>query len=331
MHENTIDIVIPTYNRSAQLRLAIESALGQTKDNFNLYVLDNQSTDDTPQVCAEYEDRGLIYIRNQSNLGMVGNWNRALLVGDANLLLILHDDDELAPEFLATTLPMIEDTKGAVFLHSAATIINADGKRQFDRVLDLPAEMSGDEFFIRFLNGKMGVICPSVIYNRKLIPSSYKFQHELPFTADLFFFIGASEFGSVLYCDKPYFRYRVHDASTTSSLVKSIDRKIADRGHASSFLQSQVDRRAVPEKFKVNAGKSYRLAALSADVWFTRRLGGSYGDVLHVARKTISAEPDLLRCPRFYALLTMALLPSAIVRGVAFVKRRISSAVRLPK
>ena len=329
MEINKIDIVIPTYNRSNQLRMAIESVLGQTTTDFKLYVLDNQSTDDTPQVCAEYAARDLTYIRNPSNLGMVGNWNRALTVGDATLLLILHDDDELAPDFLATTLPMIAGAKGVAFLHSAATVINGDGKRQFDRILDLPTEMSGDEFFCRFLKGKMSVICPTVIYNRKLIPAGFRFQEELPFTADLFFFIGASEFGGVLYCDKPHFRYRVHDGSTTSSLVKSIDKKIADRAHASAYLQAQADRRAVPEKFKVGAGKSYRLAAMSADVWFTRRLGGSYSDVFHVGRKTISADPDLLRYPRFYAQLTMALLPSAILRGLAFVKRRISSVVRL--
>ncbi|MFX0543396.1 glycosyltransferase family 2 protein [Roseovarius sp. S4756] len=325
MDNNTIDIVIPTYNRSGQLRLAIESALAQTMGGFNLYVLDNCSTDDTEEACAEFKSRGVTYIRNPSNLGMVGNWNRALMLGDAPYLLILHDDDELTPEFLATTVPMIARAEGAAFLHSAATIINRDGKRQFHRTLDLPSEMSGNEFFTRFLNGKMSVICPTVIYNRKVIPSSYRFQEELPFTADLFFFIGASGFGSVLYSDKPYFRYRVHEASTTSSLVKSIDRKIADRVHASAYLQGQADQRAVPNNLKAGAGKSYRLAALTADVWFTRRLGGSYGDVLHVARRTVSAEPDLLCYPRFYAQLSMALLPSAVLRGLAFVKRRMIS------
>lgn len=331
METNKIDIVIPTYNRSTQLRLAIESVLRQTTTDFKLYVLDNQSTDDTSQVCAEYAARDLTYIRNPSNLGMVGNWNRALTVGDATLLLILHDDDELAPDFLATTLPMIAGARGVAFLHSAATVVNGDGKRQFDRILDLPTEMPGDEFFRRFLNGEMSVICPTVIYNRKLIPAGFKFLEELPFTADLFFFIGASEFGSVLYCDKPHFRYRVHDGSTTSSLVKSIDKKIVDRAHASAYLQAQADRRSVPKKLKVRAGESYRLAAMTADVWFTRRLGGSYRDVLHVVRKVISAEPDLLRYPRLYSQIAKALLPFTILRGLTFIKRCISSTVRLRK
>lgn len=322
MNNRNIDIVIPTYNRSGQLRLAIESVFAQTVGDFNLYVLDNCSTDDTAEIASHYESRGLTYIRNPSNLGMVGNWNRALTVGNAPYLLILHDDDELAPEFLATTLPMIEREEGAAFLHSAATIINENGKQQYDRILNLPPSMPGNEFFTRFLKGKMSVICPSVIYNRKVIPSSFHFNEKLPFTADLFFFIGASAYGRVLYSSKPYFRYRVHASSTTSSLVKSIDKKIADRALASVYLQAQADLRAVPDNFKVGAGKSYHLAALSADVWFTRRLGGSYGDVVHVVQKTVSAKPELLRYPRFYMRLAMALLPISIINGLTHIRRR---------
>ena len=324
-----LDIVIPTYNRSSQLRLAIESALSQTVVGFRIYVLDNQSTDDTEQVCAEYEDQGLTYILNPSNLGMVGNWNRALTVGDARWLLILHDDDELATDFLETTLPMIAGTKGVAFLHCAATIINGAGERQFDRILDVPTQMSGDEFFTRFLNGQMSVICPTVMYNREVIPADHTFLEDLPFTADVFFFIGASEFGSVLYSSRPCFRYHVHDASTTSSLVKLIDKKIADRAHASVYLQQQADRRVVPDRLKINAGKSYRMSALSAEVWFTRRLGGSYGDVFKVVCKTVSAEPDLVRYPRFYTQLAKALLPSLILRGLILAKRYLFSAVRV--
>lgn len=322
MNNINIDIVIPTYNRSGHLRLAIESVLAQTMNCFSLFVLDNCSTDDTAEVSAQYEIRGLTYIRNSSNLGMVGNWNRALTVGNAPYLLILHDDDELAPEFLATTLPMIAGEEQVAFLHSAATIIDGDGKRQFDRILDLPQAMPGNEFFTRFLSGEMSVICPSVIYNRRIIPASYRFQEELPFTADVFFFIGASGFGRVLYSNKPYFNYRVHNSSTTSSLVKSIDKKIADRAHASVYLQMQANERPVPENLKAGAGKSYRLAALSADVWFTRRLGGSYRDVFHVVRKTLSAEPELLQYPRFYTRLALALLPSPILSGLTYIKRR---------
>ena len=326
--DSILDIVIPTYNRSGQLRRAIESALAQTVGGFNLYVLDNQSTDDTPQVCAQYEDQGLTYIRNRSNLGMVGNWNRALTVGDASFLLILHDDDELAPAFVETALPMLADAEGVAFVHSAATIINAAGEALFEKTMELPPEMPGDEFFTRFLKGKMRVNCPSVIYNRRVISTNFRFQEGLPFTADLFFFIGASEFGSVRYSDTPHYRYRVHNASTTASLVHAIDRKIADRFQASIYLQRQADRRTVPEKLKVGAGKSYRMSALAADVWFARLLGGGYDDLFQVVRKTVSSEPALLRYPRFYTQLAKALLPSAILRGLFFVKRRMLKSAR---
>lgn len=323
-----VDIVIPTYNRSGQLREAIESVRAQTVSQYNLFVLDNCSTDDTRAVVAEYEASGVSYIRNPSNLGMVGNWNRALDVGSSPYLLLLHDDDALAPDFLETVLPIISGSDSFSFLHTAATIINGAGERQFDRIQGLPAEMTGDAFFARFLQGKMSVICPSVIYNRSVIPRGYRFQEELPFTADVFMFIGASEFGPVLYCDKPVFRYREHEGSTTSSMVQVIDRKIGDRKHASAFLQAQADRRDIPAQLRQGAGRSYRLSALTADVWFTRLLGGSYGDVFTVARKIVAADPGLMRFPKFYQRILLAMIPSPILSTLAQVKRRFAATRR---
>ena len=42
-----IDIIIPTYNRAKYLKIAIDSVLNQTFKDFNLFVLDNCSTDNT--------------------------------------------------------------------------------------------------------------------------------------------------------------------------------------------------------------------------------------------------------------------------------------------
>lgn len=65
----TVSVLITTYNRSRLLRRAIDSVLTQDFTDFELVVLDDCSTDDTPETVASYSDVRLRYIRNPSNVG----------------------------------------------------------------------------------------------------------------------------------------------------------------------------------------------------------------------------------------------------------------------
>ena len=73
-----IDVIIPTYNRADYLKMAIDSVLDQTYKNFNLYVLDNCSTDHTSKLLKTYSANQLTYIKNEENIGFIGNLNKAL-------------------------------------------------------------------------------------------------------------------------------------------------------------------------------------------------------------------------------------------------------------
>ena len=52
MTPDTITVVIPTYNRAAMVQRAIASVLNETRVPIRVYVLDNASTDETPDVLA---------------------------------------------------------------------------------------------------------------------------------------------------------------------------------------------------------------------------------------------------------------------------------------
>lgn len=57
MKNPLVSIVIPVYNGSNYLREAIDSALAQTYDNFEVIVVNDGSTDDTEQICLSYGDK----------------------------------------------------------------------------------------------------------------------------------------------------------------------------------------------------------------------------------------------------------------------------------
>ena len=93
-------IVIPTYNRARFLRRSIGSALNQTHPDVEIIVSDNASTDDTADVVREYGDR-VRYHRNETNLGLWGNFEIAPELATGEFFAWLTDDDIVREDFAA--------------------------------------------------------------------------------------------------------------------------------------------------------------------------------------------------------------------------------------
>jgi GT2 family glycosyltransferase len=93
--KDILTIAIPVFNRETYFRTALESALNQTL-SVPVIVSDNASTKaDFRKILGDYPSGHLSYYRNDSNLGIVGNWNRCIALCKTPFLLILHDDDFL--------------------------------------------------------------------------------------------------------------------------------------------------------------------------------------------------------------------------------------------
>jgi len=75
-----VSIGMPVYNGSAYIRRALDSLLSQSFEDFELIISDNVSTDDTRDICQEYErnDPRVRYIRQKKNLGPIRNFDFVL-------------------------------------------------------------------------------------------------------------------------------------------------------------------------------------------------------------------------------------------------------------
>jgi len=100
-HHPFFTIGIPTYNRAAFLREAVNSALSQTDSDFELVISDNASTDDTPAVVSSINDGRVRYVRQPSNFGGANNVNFLLGETHGRFFILHQDDDLLHPEFLS--------------------------------------------------------------------------------------------------------------------------------------------------------------------------------------------------------------------------------------
>jgi glycosyltransferase involved in cell wall biosynthesis len=111
-------VVIPTYNRSELLGLAIQSVLRQTCPDFEVVVCDNCSEDDTGAVVARVGDSRVRYVRTAGHLVIADNWEFARSQATGTLVLMLSDDDALVPAALETFAAEYE-RNGADFLFCA--------------------------------------------------------------------------------------------------------------------------------------------------------------------------------------------------------------------
>lgn len=108
-----VSIMIPTYRRAELLRESIESALRQ--DNsipYEVVVVDNdQSPEVSSRVDALVRSFGspiLRLFRNQTNVGMFGNWNRCIELARGDWVSILNDDDLLKNNWLTSIFTQLK-------------------------------------------------------------------------------------------------------------------------------------------------------------------------------------------------------------------------------
>ena len=87
----TVSIIIPTYNRAGMLKEAIDSVLAQDYSGFELIVVDDGSTDDTPNVLSRYGDN-IKWLR-QHNQGVSAARNRGIAAASGKYIAFLDSDD----------------------------------------------------------------------------------------------------------------------------------------------------------------------------------------------------------------------------------------------
>ena len=95
-----ITIAIPTFNRASWLTGCVASALSQTYPNFEVVVSDNASTDGTDETLKGFSDRRLHAIRQETNIGLIPNWNACLAEARGDYIVFVSDDDRIAPWML---------------------------------------------------------------------------------------------------------------------------------------------------------------------------------------------------------------------------------------
>lgn len=90
-----ISILLPTYNGALYIEESIKSVLSQTFTDWELIILDDQSTDSTGEISKKYQnlDLRVKYVRNEKNLRLPKNLNKGISLAQASLIARIDEDD----------------------------------------------------------------------------------------------------------------------------------------------------------------------------------------------------------------------------------------------
>lgn len=129
-----LSICIPTYNRAAILDgalEAIEKALQQIDPSeIELVISDNCSPDNTKEIVQKHIEKGLpigTYIRNEENLGIIGNIKQCFRLAKGKYVWVLGDDDYVRQDALKIILDKIRHKDyGLVHIHLKYVLANAN-------------------------------------------------------------------------------------------------------------------------------------------------------------------------------------------------------------
>lgn len=106
-----VSIVIPVFDREDLIEDAINSALNQTYENYEIIVVDNQSTDRTWQIVQRFAEQysQVIAFQNEENIGPVKNWLKGIKLAKGEYVKILFSDDLLFSDCVSAMVAQMDE------------------------------------------------------------------------------------------------------------------------------------------------------------------------------------------------------------------------------
>lgn len=100
INQPLISVIIPVYNGEGYVRDAIQSAINQSYVNIEVIIVNDGSSDNTLNICKQYENDNRIVILNKPNGGAASARNLGLRYAKGSYIQFLDSDDSLLPETL---------------------------------------------------------------------------------------------------------------------------------------------------------------------------------------------------------------------------------------
>lgn len=121
-----VSVVIATYNMGRYLSLAVQSALSQDYPSIEVQIVDDGSTDDTPQVVGQWREDPRVHVHRQVNAGQTRAKNQGISLARGEFVAFLDADDVWLPGKLTRQMALFSQPEVGV-VYSGCEFMDAEG------------------------------------------------------------------------------------------------------------------------------------------------------------------------------------------------------------
>jgi len=219
-----VTFAIPCRDAGPFLRPLLESLLGQTRQDFELLLVDDGSRDDSVGLAREVAGSRVRVHRNETPRGIGGNWNRCVELVATPFFCLAHQDDVYEPRYLELLLAALQARPHAALAHCRACAMDAGGS-----AFESLAERFKEHFwkrdpgqdraahYARLWSGNF-LCCPTVLYRTEAVRKAGPFRTDLRFALDWEYWFRLLRHGyGIVDVPELLMHYRRHAAAATAT------------------------------------------------------------------------------------------------------------------
>ncbi|MCP4693420.1 MAG: glycosyltransferase [Desulfobacterales bacterium] len=162
-----VSVCVPTYNGAPFIEETIRSVLDSTWSNLEVIVCDDASTDNTAEIVERLDDARIRLFRNETRLGVPGNWSLAMEKASGDYIGLLNHDDLYGPFWLSFAVHNLDRLPHVGWVATACRFIDRAGDAVLvTRRLPETGEYGPGEAFPRV--ARQGAILPVYMARREV-------------------------------------------------------------------------------------------------------------------------------------------------------------------
>jgi glycosyltransferase involved in cell wall biosynthesis len=208
----SVSVIIPTYNRAKYIRDAVESALNQTRVPDEILIIDDGSTDNTPEILARYP--APVRVIRQQNRGRSAARNVGLDQARGDAIMFLDSDDMLLPTNIEHCTAAMSKSARIGVVYSDALIVDHQGAAVELYTEAMPgARPSG--LVLGELSRRCFLTVSSLV--RRSALEGIRFDQSMNFAEDYDFWRRLAGKWEFRYLNEPLMCYRYHELMSVHS------------------------------------------------------------------------------------------------------------------
>ncbi len=225
-----VSIVVITYNSAKYVLETLESAKSQTYENIELIVTDDNSADETVELCKKWIDANkdrftrTALVSSDTNTGIPANINRGINISSGYWIKCIAGDDLMTSKCLTELINYISFSKenirilySDVIRFSGNSIANVKNIK-FENARFCSSEVTAKEQYEILLRANR-VLAASLIIRRDLLMSFNGFDERFRLLEDWPLWLKVTHEGyKIYYLDKPLVYYRIHDNNLSMTI-----------------------------------------------------------------------------------------------------------------